>query len=121
MKKLIILFFVATIAFPVFAGIDAKQIVGKWKYVVNTGDSEMTGVLKITETDGKLGGEAITAEGYVLPFTKIEIKEGNLLSIEMKTDADHYKIEIKFDGSKFSGRGSSYQGEAPITGEKIPE
>ncbi len=121
MKKLLILILALVLSYPLFAQPDFKPIIGKWKYVVDTGgQGDMTGILRITEVDGKLTGDA-TVENYTIPFTKIEFKEGNKLVIEMKTEADHYKVDVKVEGNKFSGMGSSYQGEAPISGEKMQE
>ncbi len=121
MKKLLILIFAFVLSYPLFAQPDFKPVVGKWKYFVDTGgQGDMTGILRIAVVDGKLTGDA-TVENYTIPFTKIELKEGNKLLIEMKTDNDHYKVDVKVEGNKFSGMGSSYQGEAPISGEKLPE
>ena len=121
MKKLLILFIAIVLSYPLFAQPDFKPVLGKWKYIVDTGgQGEMTGVFRISEVDGKLTGDA-TVENYTIPFTKIEFKEGNKLVIEMKTESDHYKVDVKVEGNKFSGMGSSYQGEAPIMGEKLTE
>jgi hypothetical protein len=120
MKKVFALLVVLLVTVQLFAQPDSKEILGKWKYTVNTGDSEMNGVINITMVDGKLSGNA-TVDVYTIPFTKIEYNEGNKLLIEMKTESDHYKIDVKVEGAKFSGMGSSYQGEAPITGEKLTE
>lgn len=120
MKKMFSLLFVLFVAVQLFAQPDSKEILGKWKYTVDTGESLMTGVVRIAEVDGKLTGDA-TVDGYTIPFTKIDYKEDKKLVIVMKTESDEYKIDVKVAGNKFSGMGSSYQGEAPITGEKIPE
>ena len=120
MKKLFSLLFVLFVATQLFAQPDNKEILGKWNYIVDTGGNLMKGVVRIAEVDGKLTGDA-TVEGYTIPFTKIEYKEDKKLVIVMKTEADEYKIDVKVAGNKFSGMGSSYQGEAPITGEKIKE
>ena len=120
MKKLLSLLFVFFVAVQLFAQPDSKEILGKWKYTVETGESLLTGIVRIAEVDGKLTGDA-TVDGYTIPFTKIDYKEDKKLVIVMKTESDEYKIDVKVAGNKFSGMGSSYQGEAPITGEKIPE
>lgn len=120
MKKMISLLFLFFVAVQLFAQPDAKEILGKWKYTVDTGESLLTGIVRIAEVDGKLTGDA-TVDGYTIPFTKIDYKEDKKLVIVMKTESDEYKIDVKVAGNKFSGMGSSYQGEAPITGEKIPE
>lgn len=118
MKKLFILLFVLGIASPIFAQLDSKQLTGSWKYSVVTDQGEMTGIFKFTENDGKLKGEIITTEGYNIPMSKIEIKAENNLYLEIQTDSDVIKVNVKVDGKNFKGTGSSYQGEAPITGIK---
>jgi hypothetical protein len=118
MKKLFILLFVFVFASPVFAQLDSKQLVGNWKYSVVTDQGDMTGVFKFTENEGKLKGEINTSEGYIIPMSKIEIKAENNLYIEIQTDSDVIKVNVKVDGKNFKGTGSSYQGEAPITGVK---
>ena len=119
MKKLFILVFVLIVAIPTFAQLKSDQLVGDWKYKVVTDDAELTGVFKFTEKGGKLSGEVVTSESYIIPFTKIEIKEDNNLYLELKTESDLIKVSLKVDGNTFSGTGNSSQGEAPITGEKL--
>ncbi len=121
MKKLILALFIIGISLSGYAGIKPKDVVGKWKYQVDTGGEYMTGLMKFTEKDGQLVGEVVSDDGYTFPFTKVEIKEENNLYLEAKTDYNHYKIDVKVDGNKFSGTGSSYEGEAPIKGEKVKE
>lgn len=118
MKRLFILTFALVLASPIFAHLDAKQLVGNWKYNVTTDQGDMTGIFKFVETEGKLSGEVLTNEGYTIPFTKIEIKEENQLYLELKTESDLIKVTVKVEGKTFKGTGTSYQGEAPITGVK---
>jgi hypothetical protein len=118
MKKLFILLFVLGFTSPIFAQLDSKQLIGSWKYSVVTDQGDMTGVFKFVEKEGNLTGDVITSEGYTIPITKIELKAENNLYLEIKTDSDLIKVTVKVDGKKFKGTGSSYQGEAPITGEK---
>jgi hypothetical protein len=118
MKKLLILLFVLGIASPIFAQLDSKQLLGNWKYSVVTDQGDMTGVFKFTENEGKLKGEVLTSEGYNIPMSKIEIKEQNNVYIEIQTENDVIKVNLKVDGKNFKGTGTSYQGEAPITGVK---
>lgn len=118
MKKLFIFLFVLGITTPIFAQLDSKQLIGSWKYSVVTDQGDMTGVFKFVETDGKLSGDVITNDGYTIPITKIEIKEDNNLYLEIQTDSDVIKVSVKIDGNNFKGTGTSYQGEAPITGVK---
>ncbi len=118
MKKLCILLFVLGIASPIFAQLDSKQLIGNWKYNVVTDQGDMTGVFKFVEKEGNLTGDVITSDGYTIPITKIELKAENNLYMEIKTENDLVKVTVKVDGKKFKGTGTSYQGEAPITGEK---
>jgi hypothetical protein len=118
MKKLFILLFVLGITTPGFAQLDSKQLTGSWKYSVVTDQGDMTGVFKFVENEGKLKGEIITTEGYNIPMSKIEIKTDNTLYLEIQTDSDIIKVNVKVEGKNFKGTGSSYQGEAPITGVK---
>ena len=119
MKKLFALFLILTISTQLFASLKEKHLIGKWKYAVETPDGNMNGFFKFVKTNGKLSGDVITDNGYTIPFTKIEIKEKNTLYLELQTDSDTIKVTVVVDGDKFKGTGTSYQGEAPITGEKV--
>ncbi len=121
MKKLFVLLFVVCFAIPAFSQLKTKHVVGSWNYNVVTDQGEMTGIFKFAEADGKLSGEVITSEGYTIPFTKIEIQKGNNLYLELKTESDLIKVNVKVEGKSFKGTGTSYQGEAPITGVKQEE
>ena len=118
MKKLFILLFVLGITSPTFAKLTSKQLTGTWKYSVVTDQGDMTGVFKFLEKEGKLTGEVVTSDGYTIPITKIEIQEGNNLYLEIKTENDLIKVNLKVEGKSFKGTGTSYQGEAPVTGVK---
>lgn len=119
MKKLLILFLVFSISVPLYAALKEKHLIGKWKYKVEIDQGNMAGVFHFEKKDGKLAGTVITNDGYSMPITKIEIKENDHLYLEINTDQQSYKINVKVDGKNFKGTGSSYDGEAPITGEKI--
>ena len=118
MRKFFILLFVLGFTSPIFAQLKSSEVAGSWKYKVITDQGDMTGTFKFVETDGKLSGNVITEDGHTLPFSKIELKTDNVLYLELKTDSDVIKVTGKVDGKKFKGTASSYQGEAPITGEK---
>jgi hypothetical protein len=121
MKKTILFLLIIIGTLQVAAEIKNKQVVGKWKYKVETGADVMTGVFRFIENDGTLKGEVVTDDGYTLPFSKIEKKDANGLHLEVKTEYDLIQIDIKIEGDKFTGTGSTYEGEAPITGERIKE
>ncbi|MEN8118280.1 MAG: hypothetical protein ABFS16_14940 [Bacteroidota bacterium] len=119
MKKLFFILVILGITLSGYADLKPKQIVGKWKYEVDAGGELLTGIFKFAEKEGKLVGEIISDDGYNIPFSKIECKEDNKLYMEAKTDYDLIKIDVKVDGDKFSGMGTNYEGEAPITGKKV--
>ncbi|MCK5729560.1 MAG: hypothetical protein KAH68_00710 [Draconibacterium sp.] len=119
MKKILSILFIVLISTQVFAKIKPKQIIGKWNYTVVMDEGEMKGVFSFTEKEGKLAGEIITEEGYTFAFSKVEIKEENILYFEFTPEYDLITISLKVDGEKFKGTGSSNGGDAPITGEKI--
>jgi len=118
MKKLFILLFAIIIAVPAFAQLKSDQVVGNWKYSVVTDSNDITGILKITEKEGKLTGEVLTSNGNKIPLTKVEIKTENQLYIELKTESDVIKVSVKVEEKKFKGTVASYQGETQITAVK---
>ncbi|QGY42973.1 hypothetical protein GM418_04660 [Maribellus comscasis] len=116
MKKIFISLFFVVITFCGFSQNTSKQILGKWSYSVDAGGTILTGVFHFYEKDGQLAGEILSDDGYKIPFTKLEQKEANQFYFEAKTDYDLYKITLNFEREKFSG--SSYEGDAPITGKR---
>jgi len=118
MKKLLIVLLVLGVSTQVFGKLKEKQVIGKWKYTVETDQGQIEGVFNIIKEEGKLGGEVVTDDGYTLPFTKVEIKEDDTLYMELTTDSDVITISVKIEGDAFNGTASSYMGEAPIVGEK---
>jgi hypothetical protein len=121
MKKWFLLLFVLGMSTLAFSQNNTNQLIGKWKYAVDTGSELLTGEINFTNDTGKLSGKAITAEGNTIPFSKVELKENNIFSIEIQMDSDILKVSAKLDNEKFSGTITSYQGEVPITGQKIIE
>ena len=119
MKKLLFLLIILGITIQVSAKLKEKDLIGKWKYSVVTDQGTMSGVFNFATTDGKLSGKVVTDDGYTLPFTKIEIKDKNTLYLELDTDNDTIKLNLSVEDNKFKGTGTSYQGDAPITGEKV--
>jgi hypothetical protein len=78
----------------------------------------LTGIIKITEKEGKLAGSIVSDDGNTFPATKMEIKEGDILYFELVPDYDVIKVSVKIDGKKFTGTVGTDQGEIPISGEK---
>ncbi len=118
MKKILILVFFLSFTLAGLAQNKPGQIIGNWKYSVDAGGMYLTGVFHFFEKEGKLTGEILSDDGYTIPMTKIEQKEPNKFYLEAATDYDTYKITLNFEGDKFSGTGTSYDGDAPITGER---
>ena len=118
MKKLFILFISVCFALPVFAKLDTKQVVGKWKYKVDTGDQILTGTLTFAEKENALTVAVVTGEGDIFPVAKVVSKPDNVLYFEIKPENDVIKVTLKIDGDKFKGNGSNYQGEFVVTGDK---
>jgi hypothetical protein len=100
MKKILTVLFILCISAQVFAQINSKQIVGKWKYTVVTEMEDMTGVLNFVEKEGKLTGEVYSDDGGMFSMTKVEIKEGNILYFELKPEYDVLKVTLKVEGEK---------------------
>ena len=118
MKKIFALLFLVSFALTGFSQENTKKILGKWTYTVDADGTIMTGDLHFFEKDGQMTGEILSNEGYIIPFTKLEQKEANQYYMEAKTESDLIKITLNFEGDKYTGMGASYQGEAPITGER---
>lgn len=78
----------------------------------------MTGILKFVEKEGKLTGEVFTDDGGIYPMTKVELKEENTLYFELKPEYDIIKVTLMIEERKFTGSGSTYEGEFPLKGEK---
>ena len=119
MKKVIIALFVLGIALPSFAGLKVKDVEGTWSYQVETDYETLNGTLKF-EMDGEgLTGQVISDAGDIIPLSKVEIMENNVLHFELEVDYTLLKVNITIDGKKYKGTIGSDGGDIPITGEKI--
>jgi hypothetical protein len=118
MKKLFILLIAVCFSLSGFAKLDTKQVIGTWKYKVDTGDQILSGTLTFAEKENSLTVAVVTGEGDVFPVTKVETKPENVLYFEIKLENDLIKVTLKMEGDKFKGTGSNYQGEFVVTGEK---
>lgn len=119
MKRLLIALFVLGIALPSFANLKEKDVIGKWKYEVETDQGIMTGFLTFEKKDGELTGEVTTDMGESFPMTKVEIRDDNVLYFELQPDYDVIWSSVTVDKKKFTGTVGSNEMEMPITGEKI--
>jgi len=119
MKKLLIVLFVLGLSLQSFAGIKEKDVIGTWKYKVETGMETLTGKLIIDKKDGKLVGDVDTDDGAYVTMNKIEIKDNDVLYFEVDTDYETLKITVTVTKNTFEGTVSSQDGDMPITGEKV--
>ena len=119
MKNLLIALIVFLLPLQSFAGLDEKEVIGKWKYVVEIDYETLTGTLKFENKNGRLIGEVQTDDGQTFSLTKVEIKENNILYFELQPDYDVIKASLTVEDNKFKGMIGNYDGEVPISGEKI--
>lgn len=119
MKKLLILFLVTTLSMSSYAGLKEKDVIGKWTYKVELDQETLTGFFEFEKKEGKLEGRIITDNGESYPFTKIEIREKNILYLELKPEYDLIVITLKIEDGSYTGTGSTYNLSVTITGEKM--
>lgn len=120
MKRVLLLLFILGFSTQIFAQLSTKQVVGKWKYTVVTDQGNMGGTLNFIEKEGNLTGDVWSDDGGTFPFTKVELKEDNVMYFELKPDNDVIKVTLKIDGEKFTGTGTSYElAEFSVNGEKL--
>jgi hypothetical protein len=119
MKKLMLVLFVLGIAFPSFAGVKEKDVIGSWKYKVETDEGTLTGVIKIEKKEGKLVADVSTDEGEVLDFSKVEIKENDVLYMELETGYEILELTLTVKGKTMEGTVGNEQGSYPMTMEKV--
>ncbi len=118
MKKLLFVLVVLGISLNGFAGIKEKDVVGTWKYTVETPDGDLSGDIVIEKKDGKLVGEVNTDDGEVIAISNVQIKENDVLYFEVDTGYEAMEVSVTVKGKSFEGTVSSEQGSMPIAGEK---
>ena len=118
MKKLFIALFVLGIALPSFAGIKVKDVVGTWSYEFVTDYETVTGTMEFEKSGKELTGTIFTDDGQPIPFTKVEIRDNNVLYTELEIDYAPYEVSITIEGKKYKGTISTGGGEVPISGAK---
>ena len=111
--------FVLGIAIPSFAKLKVKDVAGTWSYEIVTDMETLSGTMKF-EKDGKeLTGTVTTDNGQTIPFTKVEIRDNNVLYLELEIDYNPFEVSITIDGNKYSGTIGTDGRGAPISGAKI--
>jgi hypothetical protein len=119
MRKLLLVMLVLGLALPSFAGIKDKDVIGSWKYKVETDQGELTGLFKIEKKEGNLAAEVHTDEGEVLSFSKVEIKENDVLYMELDTGYEILELSLTVKGKAMEGTVGSEQGSFPMRCEKV--
>ena len=118
MKKLMLFVFVLALSLPSFAKIKEKDVIGTWKYKVETDQGDLIGTLKFEKKEGKLVGEVYTDDGQTFPFTRLEIQENDVLYSELFDGSQTYKITVTLKNKAFEGTVTNDQGTFPITMER---
>ena len=119
MKKLLFVLFVLGISLQSYAGIKEKDVVGTWKYKVETDEGTLTGKLIIEKKEGKLVMEINTDDGEVITVSNVQIKDNDILYFEVDTGYESLKVSVTVKGKTFEGTVGSEQVSMPITGEKV--
>ncbi|NQU84668.1 MAG: hypothetical protein HQ541_02800 [Mariniphaga sp.] len=117
-KLLLILIVIGLAAFSADAAkLKNKDVVGNWKYSVETYDGILTGVIKVSEKDKKLEGDVNDDMGSVFKLTKIEIVDDELI-FELQPDYDVIKVKAKLVDSKLVGTVATQGEEFKLVAEK---
>ena len=119
MKKLMLVLFVLGIALPSFAGLKEKDVIGSWKYKVETDEGTLTGIIKIEKKEDMLVGVVNTDEGEVFDFSKVEIKENDVLYMELDTGYEILELTLTVKGKAMEGTVGNEQASFPMTMEKV--
>ena len=119
MKKLMFVLFVLGISLQSFAGLKEKDVIGTWKYKVESDQGVLTGTLTFEKKDGALVGKANTDDGEVLTFTKVELRDNNVLYCELELEYETLEISLTVKGKVMEGTVGNYQDSFPLTCEKV--
>jgi len=118
MKKLLFVLFVLGISLQSFAGIKEKDVIGTWKYKVETDEGTLTGNLVFEKKEGKLVGVVNTDDGEMITISNIEIRDNDILYFEVDTGYESLELSVTVTKNTFSGTVGNETGSYPITGEK---
>lgn len=119
MKYLILAAFMLGIALQAPAQLKEKDVIGTWSYLLSTDEGQLTGKLVFEKRDDILAGEVHTDDGDVFTMTKVEIRDNGVLYFELQPEYDVLKVTLTIDEEKYTGTAGSYDGELPVTGEKL--
>lgn len=119
MKKFMLVVLVLGIALSSSAGIKEKEVIGTWKYKVETDQGDLTGSITIEKKEGKLVGEVNTDEGEAFTFSKVEIRDNDVLYMELDTGYELLELTLTVKGKTMEGTVGSEQGSFPMSCEKV--
>ena len=119
MKKLMLVLFVLGISLQSFATPKEKDFIGTWKYKVETDEGTLTGTMTVEKKDGKLVGEVNTDDGEVFTLSKIELKDKDVLYMELDTGYDLLELSLTLKDKVLEGTVGNDGGSFPMTCEKV--
>lgn len=119
MKKLLFVLFVLGISLQSHAALKDKDVVGTWKYKVETDEGTLTGTFTIEKKDGKLTGEVSTDDGEVITLTNVQIKDNDILYFEVDTGYESLIASVTVTKKTFEGTVGNDMAGYPFTGEKV--
>jgi hypothetical protein len=119
MKKLLFVLFVLGISLQSHAALKEKDVVGTWKYKVETDEGTLTGTFTIENKDGKLVGEVNTDDGEIISMSNVQLKDNDILYFEVDTGYESLVASVTVKGKAFEGTVGNDLGAFPFTGEKV--
>lgn len=119
MKKIMLVLFVLGLSLQSFARPGEKDVLGTWTYKVETDQGDLTGTLKFEKKDGALAGVVNTDDGEVFNFSKVELREDNVLYCELDTGYEILEISVTVEGKEMKGTVGNSEGSFPMTCEKV--
>ena len=119
MKQLMLAVLILGMTIPSLAAIKEKDVIGTWKYKVETDQGDLTGTISIEKMEGKLMAKVNTDDGQELMFNKIELKDDDVLYMELDTGYEILELTLTVKGKAMEGTVGNEQGSYPITCEKV--
>ena len=119
MKKIMLVLFVLGISLQSFAGPKETDVLGTSKYKVETDQRDLTGKLVYEKNDDALVGKVNTDDGEAFTFSKVELKENDILYCELDTGYEILELTLTVKGKAMEGTVGNEGGSFPITCEKV--
>ena len=118
-KNLLLYSFLGIIFLTSFE-LQPSDIKGKWYFSYESRVGTIKGIFNIKEKDGKLSGDIVASEfGIKHQFSKIEIKENDVLFLQVDNDNNKFELLINIKNKEFTGSISSIAGKTQVTGIKV--